>query len=624
MAESRSIYNVIRNSRPVETVCSFISAHPYAILFLVIFFLYNINIRNIDSADTLGASLIPFAILDTHVPWFSVSSPMLQPENIVSFITVGDRVYPNYPIVTPVLVTPLYILPYLAMKLFHIPLDMNNSTCFLVVFTMEKIAASFITAAAITIFYAGLKEVVRERVALVTALVLAFCTSMWSINSQALWQHGIIAFLFSILFLLIVRNERTENFRTYILLGICSALLAFARPADLFLALPALVYVAGKRREDLAAFCIAALATALPIVLYNEMAAGNLFGGYGSLLSQFSFDTSALAGLAGVLISPNRGLLVFTPLVLLCIPGFLRIKTGISNPALQRVFYTFGIVFILEILVYGLFNCWWGGTTYGPRFFSGSLPMIFILVGICLESVIPSGVPGDPGSGKIILAVIAGLVIWSVFVQVVGVFYYPNGNWNDIPKTIVPVGGETFKTTDTSRLWDTKDTQIFRTFGAGPIVVNPVSVIRNLMMTGDIIDPSTTFTIRMGTELRDGWGAPEYRNGQVVRAIRERATVSVQYMRYSFGDNPCLLTLVASPRESPETLEILVNGMSAGNYPVQNESTKITVPITLKSSLRSGNNLIELKVPENCNTTPVTGTHQSGCIDIGRILISRT
>ena len=37
----------------------------------------------------------------------------------------------------------------------------------------------------------------------------------------------------------------------------------------------------------------------------------------------------------------------------------------------------------------------------------------------------------------LILGIISILLIWSVFVQLVGAFYYPNGNWDGEPNVVV-------------------------------------------------------------------------------------------------------------------------------------------------------------------------------------------
>ena len=603
----------------------YIRNHQYLFLFLGIFLIYNLNFRNIDSIDTLPASLLPFSILDSHVPWLTVSSPLLQPENAGAFFTVNTTVYSQYPIVTPVLVTPLYVLPYLLLRLLHIPLNMGDGTFFLIVFAMEKLAASFITALAAVVFFAGLKRIVRPGVALLTTLILAFGTSMWSINSQALWQHGMVALLFSILFYLIVQNEEKEQAWTPVAIGVCSALLVFTRPSDMFLALPALVYAIFRNKRDCIVCFVSAVCSALPLIAYNEQAAGNIFGGYSGLLSEFSFSLQTIgAHMAGTLLSPNRGLFVFTPVALLAIPGILVVGMQIKNPALRRVLYSFGLAFILEVLVYSSFNNWWAGTTFGPRFFSGSLPLLFILSGIFLDSLtnrVESKKDLRYHAGTFLRMLLIVLILWSVFVQVVGAFYYPNGNWNDSPATFSVA--TSLPDADTSRLWNVTDTQIFRTFYAGPIIINPVAVFQNLRRTGDIIDPGTDFAIRIGTSFGEGWGDLETGDGGPARIIANYSSVSIQYMRYSLAENNCTLTLVASALDNPKTLEISVNGVSAGTYTIPLNSAEIVIPIRLKSSLRLGDNRVEFRVADPCSGPAVTGSSVPGCIAVSRIKISR-
>jgi len=614
----------MRKTGPFAGVISWLGRHPYLALFILTFLIYNLNFRNIDSADTLGASLLPFVILDTHVPWVSAASPLIQPENIVSFIPSGNILYPAYPVVTPLLVTPLYILPYLAMKLLHIPLDMTNGICFLIVYGMEKLAASAVTAAAVVVFYAGMKRIVRGDVAVATALILAFGTCMWSINSQALWQHGMIAFLFSVLFALIVRNEEKNDLRIAAALGICSSLLVFARPADMFLALPAFVYALLYGRKFFAVYLSAGFLAALPVVSYNELAAGGLFGGYGSLLSEFSFGIPSVAlHMAGVLVSPSRGLLVFTPVVLLAIPGILMVRSRVAGPLLQKTLWCFGIALILEILVYSAFNCWWAGTTYGPRFLAGSLPLIFVPVGIALDGIadrLQEGQKARSPRAKVLLLLLALLVAWSVFVQVVGAFYYPNGNWNDSPATFT--AEKSFIKADTSRLWDVSDNEISRTFLAGPIIVNPVNLIQNIGRTGDIIDPATDFPLRIGMNFGEGWSGLQEVNGTPFRTTGDRATLYVQYMRYSLGDNNCTMTVDAAAVSLPATLEIAVNGEPAGTASLSAEPAEFFLPVNLKSSLRLGTNVIQFRVP-GCPQSEGTGQGSDACVAVRKIRINR-
>jgi hypothetical protein len=595
-----------------EKLKAFFLRHPCVLLFLIAIVVYNLNFRNINSIDTIPASLLPFAILNQHTLHLDMFSSFIYGENYGAFALINGHFYSAYPLVTPVLVTPLYILPYLALAVLHVPPDMNNSIFFLVVFAMEKISASIIASLSVVVFFAGMKKLVSAKTAMITSLIFAFGTSIWSINSQALWQHGLVALFLTLIFFFIVKNEEKEQVLNYIFLGLCSGLLALSRPSDMILVIPAVVYIfyksyPGNVKSGLA-YCLAAIVGALPFIAYNMSVFHSLFGGYNNSLASFEFDSQILVHFIGLLFSPNRGLFIFTPVALLAVFGILRISS-VPNRGLRLALYSFAVSLVLEITVYAAFQFWWGGDTYGPRFLVGALPIFGIFTGMFLDPLVS---PGDrkiqkrPLKEKILIVVITLFVIWSVFVQVVGCFYYPNGNWNDSP----PLTEE--------RLWNVTDTQILRTFDAGPIIVNPVAIVQNLERRNDIIDPSTDFAIRIGLEFNEGWGPLEIQDGQPVRAISNYSRFSVQYMKYSLTPNNCTLSIVASGISSPEDLQISVNNEFIGEYPVPANYTRINVPVVLKSSLRLGVNTIEFRVPDSCSAT----TSPPGCENSGSPVIT--
>ena len=87
---------------------------------------------------------------------------------------------------------------------------------------------------------------------------------------------------------------------------------------------------------------------------------------------------------------------------------------------------------------------------------------------ICRISPVPSGwIAGrfNTRRGLLLfnalpLAGLAVLLIPSVFSQVIGAFYYPNGSWDADPNVDA----------NNWRLWDWSDTQMKRSFEAGPVI----------------------------------------------------------------------------------------------------------------------------------------------------------
>src|SRR6185436_3677536 len=67
---------------------------------------------------------------------------------------------------------------------------------------------------------------------------------------------------------------------------------------------------------------------------------------------------------AGLLISPNRGILVFSPVVLVALAGVVPgIRRGAREP-----FLWCAAAMGAEYALYACYSVWWGGHTYGPRY----------------------------------------------------------------------------------------------------------------------------------------------------------------------------------------------------------------------------------------------------------------
>src|SRR5262249_47664138 len=68
-------------------------------------------------------------------------------------------------------------------------------------------------------------------------------------------------------------------------------------------------------------------------------------------------------GALGLLVSPNRGLLIFSPIVLLVAAGIAR-SLGSADLRMGWLLSGGAILFV----VYASYSVWWGGFTFGPRY----------------------------------------------------------------------------------------------------------------------------------------------------------------------------------------------------------------------------------------------------------------
>ena len=352
--------------------------------------------------------------------------------------------YSIYPIATALLITPLYAPAALVVSAGR----WETGRIMVLAAILEKLAASLIAASSVACFYWLARHLAGERRALVAALAYAFATETWTVSSQALWQHGTseLAVIASLCFLVRLW-ERPQRRGAMALAGLsCALAVAFRSTNVLFLGAVLWALIAARRKlGELAFFLAAPAAVGAALVAYNLRVFGKVAGWY-----PMAFDGSLPSGLAGLLLSPGRGLLVYTPILLFSIVGLamrLRSRTRGGGPPVYLVSALFSISLLL---VTGKWRLWWGGHCYGPRLLTDILPCLMILMLPALELV-----------SRAVLArtLFVLALLWSTFVQTVGAFCYPGSRWDETP---VAVGDRP------ARLWDWKDSPLARSLSAGP------------------------------------------------------------------------------------------------------------------------------------------------------------
>ena len=151
-------------------------------------------------------------------------------------------------------------------------------------------------------------------------------------------------------------------------------------------------------------------------------------------------------GLSGTLVSPSRGLLVYTPWVAFAFWGAARLWKEKSLGWNRPLMVALAAIWVVQV---GGID-WWGGWCFGPRYFTDLLPFFaWFLVPVW------ASIRARP----VLRVAFAATVAIALWVQVVGTFYYPAGNWDGSPVNVE------FKP---QRVWDWSDTQILRSWRAGP------------------------------------------------------------------------------------------------------------------------------------------------------------
>jgi hypothetical protein len=339
---------------------------------------YNANMREIGAADSFPARFLPFGIwryrtlaLDpiAHITaqGRKIDVPPGEAGGKAYWLVRGihGQVISLYPIAIPVLLAPLYApaVYYLDAK------GWEQWRLDWLARMMEKLSASLIAATSAALLYLALRRRVETRMALLLTFAYAFATTTWMIGSQALWQHGLTELLIAGA-LWVVTGPRTT--RAVVATGLACGLMACNRPPDSLLAAAIGLYGlcwAGRKAPWLV---LSAVAPVLLLMTYNLRIVGHWAGGYGLIGKTDSFAYNPVAGVLGLLLSPTRGLFVYSPFLLFVVVFAGRIWRDRESRFLS---VAMGAAILLQLALYAKLD-WRQGASWGPRWLTSALPML--------------------------------------------------------------------------------------------------------------------------------------------------------------------------------------------------------------------------------------------------------
>jgi hypothetical protein len=383
------------------------------VLLLLAFLVYNANLRPISAGDCYPARFLPFSL------WGRGSLTLDSVRDVARVGRADGLAIPywmmlsrqgwtvsSYPLVTPVLVAPLYGPPAAFLHLT----GWKREHLAVAGAVMEKLAASLLSSVAVGLMFLLLRRRLDRGLATLLAVAFAFGTNTWVTSSQALWQHGSTQLL-SIVALLTLTGERKRWHLT--LGGAACGLIPFNRPPDLPLALAIGLAALVLERRRIWPFILSAVMAAAPFAALNWIFFEHVGGGYFRMQGIAGyFSHSIPVGVAGLLVSPGKGLFVFSPFLLLLASRIRRPAGGDGHDVLDA-WLAGGFGLTLLLLASGDFR---GGFSYGPRFLTGFLPALLWLLAPAVRRLSPAGI-----------RVFAVAVLGGVLIQAVGAFCYPHG-----------------------------------------------------------------------------------------------------------------------------------------------------------------------------------------------------
>jgi hypothetical protein len=415
-----------------------------AVLLLALFAIYNANgreIGNYDSQPTKYAARELMLRGTLTLNYVVGATPQLMERP--AFVAARDGSYRSAYSPVPAIAAATVSWPFWKAGVIDIraPLGAN---------IVAKLSASLLTSAAVAMAFFTARRFTTTRRALFIVIALGIGTGYWSTTSQTLWQHETAALGLSIAVLGF--TAPSPGVLSLLGTGAGLALAGTSRP-QLAPAVAVLLVGLALRTGWRALISIAVVMTAaIALATVHVQWFGTILGGMPILealhprvhATESTFTLGA-DGLLGLWISPNRGLLVFSPVVL---GAALGVRPSFHDGWHAATRWCV-VAIVAQYALYGAYAVWWGGHTYGPRYMLDVLPF-------CVPLAAAIGTRQIPRAARAGLAL---ALTWSVAVAGLGAFVFPNERWNLMPEDV---------DRHHERLWDWTDMQMLRTWHAGP------------------------------------------------------------------------------------------------------------------------------------------------------------
>jgi drug/metabolite transporter superfamily protein YnfA len=291
------------------------------------------------------------------------------------------------------------------------------------------VVAAITEILATLVLWSVLRRFATPRWSLTLVLLYFLATSVRTVASQALWQHSGVHLAVASALWLVLREETVPLSRDFAS-GLVLGLGAVVRQTSGLVALGP----HGFRPSRLVATLMGAAIGIAPLLAYNDLAFGNSFEqGYGIK----SFATPIQTGLYGLLASPSRGLLVYTPYLIFAFLALLRAWRWPGEVAGRL--RGLSLAWLAALILYATYSEWWGGRVFGSRFLDDFAPILFA----ALAWGASVGMLGSRLS-RVVFAVMAA---WSFVLFQAAAFLYDK-SWDTFPVNVNDDSSKIFNWSD--------------------------------------------------------------------------------------------------------------------------------------------------------------------------------
>ena len=249
---------------------------------------------------------------------------------------------------------------------------------------LQKLIAAALMATFVVVSMQMATLVLSWRWGLIVAIGAGLGTQVWSIASRGMWSHTWEITLGIVAACLLLRSEvKNVSVRPAILATLLSWMY-FVRPTGAIPVLFVGAYVLLYRRGEFVYLVVVGIAWLLAFIGYTLAVFGTAIPFYyGSQV--WDFHTLPL-GVYGDLLSPSRGLLVFSPTFAVVFYWLIRYRRELWYTRLLVLSLLISTALLLSVTAH---MDWWGGACYGPRYLTDALPWLVLLATLAIAAIPP-------------------------------------------------------------------------------------------------------------------------------------------------------------------------------------------------------------------------------------------
>lgn len=398
----------VKLSFTIVTITSFLF-FVFSFLFI---YLTKLNNLTLQSEDFLAIATVPFSIvkegnLDLNEYYGTLSLAYPQPDDATQtpyyLKQVGDKYYSSYPMFAGFISIPFYIIPSI------LNFDISIET----IRIMSRLSASALTAISVGLFFLiSQKRLKSSKKTLLLTIIYAFATNTFSTSSQGLWQQTSSQLLFTAGILLL-------DYKKYGWAGLIFGFSYMARPTNIISIGIFGLYILWINRTKIFKYASMAIIPFILDALLNRYLFGSLLNiEYGDRFADF-YEKLIVGGL-GLWVSPSKGVLIVSPILVFIFYGIYKYVKGWKNNPFEIAII---LIILFHSIALGKWYAWYGGYAWGYRMMTEIIPyMVLLLIPFITSKYFVK---------KPFNIIFWTFFVFSIFTQLLGILMF-DGNWHTL------------------------------------------------------------------------------------------------------------------------------------------------------------------------------------------------